>query len=73
MTDIQPVTTPPDLSDDDELWHYYCCDDINLGLCSSNLTDTPINDELEANCIVCADLNASDYCPLYKNKCPHVE
>ena len=43
--------------DDDDLDHYYCCDE-NRALCGKDLTEVPISElSDEALCVVCRDLD----------------
>lgn len=40
-----------------EMFHQTCCEDDNLGLCGTDVTDLPWTDGFgEEPCLVCADL-----------------
>jgi hypothetical protein len=71
MTVIEsPVTIEPKLDKDDRLTHLSCCDEVGLFkvLCGSPVTEQVFG-AVEADCVVCVELDEGGYCPKY-GKCP---
>lgn len=53
---LAPMPAPSTAStSDDQLTHIYCCNP-DLGLCGTDLSDTPEVDEDGILCVVCEDL-----------------
>jgi hypothetical protein len=59
---------------DDDLGHILCCETEigpTIALCGTSTTWTGVDGD-ETDCVVCADLDAADYCPLRPNHhCPY--
>ena len=55
--DIAPETQASDGGLDDGVTHVYCCDDIDLALCGTDITDDVLDEESPTSCVVCADLD----------------
>lgn len=45
-------------ADDDDLSHVYCCDP-DTALCGADLSNTPEDESVETDCVVCLDLEAT--------------
>lgn len=64
MTETTTVAEQPAAPSvvDDEVHHLFCCCDENLGLCGTDLTGVPINDDDEVPCPLCYSVE-DEPCP----------
>lgn len=59
MSDVQTAPDPHAANtSDDNLTHDVCEHDLDTALCGSDVTDAPLVDNDDDQCIVCADLAA---------------
>lgn len=66
---IRLETTIPRLTAGDTLDHAYCPADPDVGLCGCDISDCDHEPFDVPSCVVCAELEWSDWCPLTGGLC----